>query len=92
MTRRKREMTGLSNERDFPHLVELALPTQFLGVEPKLISSSHLRRRRLGSGDLCAISRWPAHWLVGGWARDEDSPCWHPRAHGGHLAVGRRRC
>jgi hypothetical protein len=28
MTRRKREMTGLSNERDFPHLVELALPTK----------------------------------------------------------------
>ena len=26
MTRRKREITGLSNERDFPHLVELALP------------------------------------------------------------------
>jgi len=26
MTRRKREIVGLSNERDFPHLVELALP------------------------------------------------------------------
>jgi hypothetical protein len=26
MTRRKREIAGLSNERDFPHLVELALP------------------------------------------------------------------
>jgi hypothetical protein len=26
MSRRKREITGLSNERDFPHLVELALP------------------------------------------------------------------
>ena len=26
MTRRKREMVGLTNERDFPHLVELALP------------------------------------------------------------------
>ena len=26
MTRRKREITGLANERDFPHLVELALP------------------------------------------------------------------
>jgi len=26
MTRRKREITGLMNERDFPHLVELALP------------------------------------------------------------------
>ena len=26
MTRRKREITGLMNERDFPHLVELPLP------------------------------------------------------------------
>src|SRR5947209_10614259 len=26
MTRRKREIVGLTNERDFPHLVELALP------------------------------------------------------------------
>jgi hypothetical protein len=26
MTRRKREIVGLVNERDFPHLVELALP------------------------------------------------------------------
>jgi hypothetical protein len=27
MTRRKREIIGLRNERDFPYLVELALPT-----------------------------------------------------------------
>ena len=26
MSRRKREITGLTNERDSPHLVELALP------------------------------------------------------------------
>ena len=26
MTSRKREIVGLTNERDFPHLVELALP------------------------------------------------------------------
>jgi hypothetical protein len=26
MTRRKREIVGLRNEQDFPHLVELALP------------------------------------------------------------------
>ena len=26
MIRRKRETLGLRNERDFPHLVELALP------------------------------------------------------------------
>jgi len=28
MTRRKREIMGLRNERDFPHLVELALPPE----------------------------------------------------------------
>ena len=26
MSRRKREINGLTNERDFPHLVELGLP------------------------------------------------------------------
>jgi hypothetical protein len=26
MTRRKREIAGLANEQDFPHLVELAVP------------------------------------------------------------------
>ena len=26
MTRRKREFVGLTNERDFPYLIELALP------------------------------------------------------------------
>jgi hypothetical protein len=28
MTRRKREITGLANEQDFPHLIELALPPE----------------------------------------------------------------
>jgi hypothetical protein len=28
MTRRKREITGLANEQDFPHLVELGLPLE----------------------------------------------------------------
>jgi hypothetical protein len=28
MTRRKREITGLANEQDFPHLVELAVPPE----------------------------------------------------------------
>jgi len=28
MTRRKREITGLANEQDFPYLVELALPPE----------------------------------------------------------------
>jgi hypothetical protein len=33
MTHRKREIIGLTNERDFPHLVELALPPEgFRGV------------------------------------------------------------
>jgi hypothetical protein len=38
MTRRKREITGLANEQDFPHLVELTLPpggfrSVFLGID-----------------------------------------------------------
>ena len=33
MTHRKREIIGLRNERDFPHVVELALPPEgFRGV------------------------------------------------------------
>jgi hypothetical protein len=28
MTRRKREIVGLANEQDFPHMVELALAPQ----------------------------------------------------------------
>jgi hypothetical protein len=28
MTRRKREITGLANEQDFPHVVELAVPPE----------------------------------------------------------------
>ena len=31
MTRRKREITGLVNEQDFPHLVELAVPPEGFG-------------------------------------------------------------
>ncbi len=31
MTRRKREITGLANEQDFPHLVELAVPPEGFG-------------------------------------------------------------
>jgi hypothetical protein len=39
MTRRKREIVGLTNERDFPHLVELAVPPEgfrsaFLEFDP----------------------------------------------------------
>jgi hypothetical protein len=35
---RKQEITGLSNERDFPHLVELALPPpRVLATSKKII-------------------------------------------------------
>ena len=45
MTRRKREITGLMNERDFPHLVELALPPAgFRGVFLE-IDAFHRQRR-----------------------------------------------
>ena len=32
MTRRKREIVGLTNEQDFPHLVELALLPEAFAV------------------------------------------------------------
>jgi hypothetical protein len=45
MTRRKREIVGLMNERDFPHLVELALPPgPFRGVILE-IDAFHRERR-----------------------------------------------
>src|SRR5262252_6564072 len=45
MTRRKREITGLRNERDFPYLVELALPPGgFRGVFQE-IDAFHRERR-----------------------------------------------
>ena len=45
MTRRKREITGLANEQDFPHLVELALPSGgFRGVFLE-IDAFHCERR-----------------------------------------------
>ena len=45
MTRRKREITDLANEQDFPHLVELALPPGgFRGVFLE-IDTFHRERR-----------------------------------------------
>jgi hypothetical protein len=45
MTRRKREILGLRNEQDFPHLVELALPPEgFRGVLLE-IDAFHCERR-----------------------------------------------
>jgi hypothetical protein len=45
MTRRKREILGLRNEQDFPHLVELALPPEgFRGVLLE-IDAFHRERR-----------------------------------------------
>ena len=45
MTRRKREIIGLTNERDFPHLVELTFPPGgFRSVFPE-IDAFHRERR-----------------------------------------------
>ena len=44
MTRRKREMVGLTNERDFPHLVELALPPE--GFRDVLLQVDAFHRER----------------------------------------------
>jgi hypothetical protein len=43
--RRKREITGLSNERDFPHLVELALPPKGLRAISLDIDTFHRHNR-----------------------------------------------
>jgi hypothetical protein len=45
MTRRKREITGLRNERYFPHLVELALPLGLFRSIILEIDAFHRERR-----------------------------------------------
>jgi len=45
MTRRKREIIGLRNERDFPYLVELALPLGGFGSIFLEIDAFHRERR-----------------------------------------------
>jgi len=45
MTRRKREIIGLRNERDFPHLVELALPPEGFRSVLLEIDAFHRERR-----------------------------------------------
>ena len=44
MTRRKREIVGLRNERDFPHLVELVLPLE--GFRSVLLEIDAFHRER----------------------------------------------
>jgi hypothetical protein len=45
MTRRKREIVGLRNERDFPYLVELALPPEGFRSVFLEIDAFHRERR-----------------------------------------------
>jgi hypothetical protein len=45
MTRRKFEITGHMNERDFPHLVDLALPPEGFGGAFLAIDAFHRERR-----------------------------------------------
>jgi hypothetical protein len=44
MTRRKGEITGRMNERDFPHLVELALPSGGFGNRTAEFAAFHRER------------------------------------------------
>src|SRR5215831_2058414 len=48
MTRRKREIVGLANEQDFPHLVELALPPGGFRSVFQEIDTFHRDRRTTG--------------------------------------------
>jgi hypothetical protein len=45
MTRRKREITGLANEQDFPHLVELAAPPEGFRGAFQEFDAFHRERR-----------------------------------------------
>src|SRR5215471_2943609 len=45
MTCRKREITGLANEQDFPHLVELAVPPEGFGRSFLDFDAFHRERR-----------------------------------------------
>ena len=45
MTRRKREIVGLTNERDFPYLVELTLPPEGFRSVFLEIDAFHRERR-----------------------------------------------
>src|SRR5215467_12565362 len=45
MTRRKREIVGLANERDFPHLVELPLPPGGFRSIFQVIDAFHREQR-----------------------------------------------
>ena len=45
MTRRKREIVGLTNERDFPYLIELALPPGGFRSVFQEIDAFHRERR-----------------------------------------------
>ena len=45
MTRRKREIVGLTNEREFPYLIELALPPGGFRIVFQEIEAFHRERR-----------------------------------------------
>ena len=51
MPRRKREIVGLTNERDFPHLVELGKGTQRSYVARGRVTSVAARPKRAGDGE-----------------------------------------
>jgi hypothetical protein len=64
--RRKREITGLSNERDFPHLVELALPPKglraiFLDIDTFHRHNRIPARRGRSQHDICDCWRERAY-------------------------------
>ena len=56
MSRRKREITGLTNERDFPHLVELALPPGGFRSVLLEIDAFHRDRRIPGKANDFALA------------------------------------
>jgi hypothetical protein len=58
MTHRKREIIGLRNERDFPHVVELALPLgPFRSVFLEIDAFHRERRLKTCTGERGWVSR-----------------------------------
>ena len=58
MTRHKREVVGLTNERDFPHMVELVVPPE--GLRDVLLQIDAFHRERRIRSTAAGAGTWPS--------------------------------
>ena len=82
MTRRKREIIGLRNERDFPHLVELALPPG--GFRSIFLEIDAFHRERLIPVRAAEVATRSSHSIL-----DSASQTPPPRMHSAIASVAR---